>query len=116
MTYKKGMSKTKFKSKMRNFWTDRWKYERTPQQWVDSLAEEGSRYWSSHQFKISTSFTKDLLEDALDKLVLEKKLKKDEAENLKKMLAGTEEDAYLAVVVMAGLKPKKFKKNVERIS
>jgi 23S rRNA G2069 N7-methylase RlmK/C1962 C5-methylase RlmI len=116
MSYKKGLSKTKFKNAMRMFWTQRWKYERTPDQWVEALKEDGTRYWSSSRFKLSTSFTKDLLEDALDKLVLEKKLKKDEAENLKNMLASTEEDAYLALIVMAGLKPKKFKKNVEKLS
>lgn len=110
MSYKKGLSKTKFKNKMRNFWTDRWKYERTPEDWVDSLTQDGIQYWNSSFGALSKHFTKDLLEAALDKLVLEKKLDKDEAENLKKMIAGTKEDAYLAIIVMAGLKPKKFKK------
>ena len=115
MTYKKGMSKSRFKNKMRNFWTDRWRYEKTPQEWVDSLAEDGTQYWSNTHLRLSSSFTRDLLEDALDKLVLEKKLNKDEAENLKKMIRGTEEDAYVAVSAMAILKPKKFKKDVERL-
>lgn len=110
MTYKKGMSKSRFKNKMRNFWTDRWRYEKTPEVWVESLKEDGSQYWSNSDCRLSSSFTRDLLEDALDKLVLEKKLNKDEAENLKKMIRGTEEDAYVAVSAMAILKPKKFKK------
>lgn len=110
MTYKKGMSKSRFKNKMRNFWTDKWKYEKTPQQWVEALADDGLQYWNSTVNHLSHHFTRDLLEDALDKLVLEKKLTKDEAESLKKMIHGTAEDAYLALIVMAALKPKKFKK------
>jgi len=108
MTYKKGMSKSKFKNKMRNFWTDRWKYEKTPQGWVDSISKGVKIYWSNHD-NIGSNQAINLLEDALDKLVLEKKLKKDEAENLKKMIRGTAEDAYVAVSAMAILKPKKFK-------
>lgn len=115
MTYKKGMSKSKFKNKMRNFWTDRWKYEKTPQGWVDSISKGVKIYWSNHD-NIGSNQAINLLEDALDKLVLEKKLKKDEAENLKKMIAGTEEDAFIALTIMAQLKPKKFKKNVEKLS
>ncbi len=115
MTYKKGMSKSKFKNKMRNFWTDRWKYEKTPQAWVDSLSHGVKIYWSNSKHNLNPNQAQELLEEALDKLVLEKKLKKDEAENLKKMISGTEEDAYIAVSAMAILKPKKFKKNVERV-
>ena len=115
MTYKKGMSKSKFKNKMRNFWTDRWKYEKTPQGWVDSISKGVKIYWSNHD-NIGSNQAINLLEDALDKLVLEKKLKKDEAENLKKMIDGTEEDAFIALSIMAQLKPKKFKTNVEKLS
>lgn len=120
MSYKKGLSKTRFKHKMRMFWTERWKYERTVGQWVESLTGP-QVFWSTPGGggNISTpSYSnpphgrkaKDLLEDALDKLVLEKRLKKDEGENMKKMISGTEEDAYVAISVMATLKPKKFKK------
>jgi len=118
MTYKKGMSKSKFKNKMRNFWTNYWRYERTPQEWVDSIFE--TTIWSNRRLAASQvpygGKAIDLLDSALDKLVLEKKLKKEEALNMQKMLLGTEEDAYLALIVMAGLKPKKFKKDVEKLS
>jgi hypothetical protein len=110
MTYKKGLSKTKFKNTMRMFWTQRWKYERTPEDWVDSLTQDGIQYWNSSFGALSKHFTRDLLEAALDKLVLEKKLDKDQAESLKKMIAGTSEDAHVALIIMATLKPKKFKK------
>lgn len=119
MSYKKGISKSKFKNKMRMFWTQRWKYERTPEEWVDSITEP-THMWSNSKFSRSAApYGKkalDILEDALDKLVLEKKLKKEESANMKKMLAATEEDAYVAISVMAQLKPKKFKRNVEELS
>ena len=109
MTYKKGMSKSRFKNKMRNFWTDRWKYEKTPQGWVDSISEGVKIYWSNHD-NIGSNQAINLLEDALDKLVLEKKLNKLEGENMKKMISGTSEDAFIALTIMATLKPKKFKR------
>lgn len=112
MSYKKGMSKTRFKNKMRNFWTERWIYEKTPQGWADSLSIGVKIYWSNTTIMVDRVKCLTLLEEALDKLVLEKKLKKDEAENMKKMLAGTEEDAYIAISIMATLKPKKFKKSI----
>lgn len=120
MSYKKGLSKTKFKNKMRMFWTYRWKYERTVEEWVESLKGTQVKYSTPSGMKQIINVppfhkkAKDLLEDALDKLVLEKKLKKDEVQNLKKMLDGTPEDAYIAISIIASLKPKKFKKNVER--
>lgn len=123
MSYKKGMSKEKFKNKMRMFWTERWKYERSVEDWVQALT--GFVKMNNVSFQPHPMFdnikapygrkAKDLLEDALDKLVLEKKLKKDEAQNMKKMISGTEEDAFIAISIMANLKPKKFKKNVEGI-
>lgn len=118
MSYKKGLSKTRFKQKMRMFWTERWKYERTVDDWVQALT--GFVKMNNVSFQPHPMFdnikapygskAKDLLEDALDKLVLEKKLKKDEGENMKKMIAGTDEDAFLALTIMATLKPKKFKR------
>jgi len=118
--YKKGLSKTKFKNKMRMFWTKYWKYERTVDQWVNSLTgpqvewsgPTGIKHVPLPNYKEAPFHkkAKDLLEDALDKLVLEKKLKKEEAQNLKKMLEGTSEDAFVAISIMASLKPKKFKR------
>jgi hypothetical protein len=118
MSYKKGMSKARFKATMRMFWTERWKYERTPEEWVQSLS--GSQVWwstpgtsqapSPQYISPYGSKSSDLLFSALDKLVLEKKLNKLEGENMKKMIAGTPEDAFIALTIMATLKPKKFKR------
>lgn len=117
MTYKKGLTKAKFKQMMRMFWTEKWKYERTPEEWVDAL--KGPQVmWSTPTGSVSPNYRKspygtramDILSSGLDKLVLEKKLKKEEAINLKKMLEGTSEDAFVAISIMASLKPKKFKR------
>ena len=104
------------------FWTQRWKYERTPQDWVISIHGPHIK-WAKPTNELATIAMPpwgkkaiDLLEDALDKLVLEKKLEKEEGENMKKMISGTEEDAYVAISIMATLKPKKFKRTVEELS
>jgi hypothetical protein len=119
------MSKTKFKNRMRMFWTQMWKYERTPEQWaaalsgfvkVNNISFMPHPIFDSHLKAPYGKKAIDLLEDALDKLVLEKKLKKEEAKNMKKMISGTQEDAFIAISIMANLKPKKFKKNVEELS
>lgn len=124
MSYKKGMSKAKFKATMRMFWTERWRYERTVDDWVNSLS--GAQVvWSTrgisrvpNPYYISPYGSKasDLLFSACDKLVLEKKLTKLEAENLKKMIEGTSEDAYIAISAMAIMKPKKFKKETKQVN
>lgn len=105
--YKKGMSKTKFKHKMRNFWTLYWKYERTPEMWAEFLYREGTGWRNLNDTKL----VKDLLEAALDKLVLEKKINKEQCANLLAMIQSSDkENAVVALHVMAQLKPKKFQK------
>lgn len=105
--YKKGMTKTKFKNKMRNFWTDHWPYERTPETWVEMLYREGTGWTNLHSKKKS----KDLIESAIDKLVLEKKLTKEKGANVLAMVQSPDkENALVALHIMAQLKPKKFKK------
>ena len=116
--YKKGLTKSKFKQTMRMFWTERWKYERTPEEWVTALNSNSGIVWSTLVKDIGSmpwgKRVSDLLYSAIDKLILEKKLKKEEGVNLKKMLDGTPEDAYIAVSAMAVLKPKKFKKIIPK--
>jgi len=112
MSYKKGLSKSRFKQTMRMFWTERWKYERTPEEWVECLNYK-STYSSElawKRFPYGKRAT-DLLFSALDKLVLERKLTKEQGENLKEMIESPDrENALVAITVMATVKPKKFKK------
>lgn len=125
MAYKKGLTKAKFTSMMRMFWTQKWKYERTPQEWADAVHFKGPQViWSTPTGVPSPMYQKppygiravDMLSSAVDKLVLEKKLKKEEGESLKNMLKGSYDDTYIAVSAMAVLKPKKFKTHVEELS
>lgn len=107
--YRKGMTKSKYKESMRLFWTKRWKYERTPEDWVNhinGLKDLPSWYSKTHHAQTS----KELVFDAIEKLVLEKKFTQEQAENLKKMINAGTEDQYVALSIMAAAKPKKFKK------
>jgi len=115
MSYKKGLTKTKYKNMMRMFWTQKWKYERSIEDWVESLDLKSSKWNTPHLKHPYGERAFDILFLALDKLVLEKKLNKLEAENMKKMIEGSPEDAFIAISIMAKLKPKKFKRNVERL-
>lgn len=105
------MTKSKYKESMRFFWTKKWKYKRTPEEWVNAIngepPEKGALWYSSSWY---AALTKDLVCSAIDKLVLEKRFTKDEAVNLKKMLDAGKEDQYIALSAMASVKPKKFKK------
>lgn len=104
--YKRELSKTQFKHRMRNFWTNRWHYERTPEDWVEKMDNALYR-----------TYTQNLLKQALDKLVLEKKIDKEQNKNLLAMIKSSDkENATVALHVMAQLKPKKFKKHVEKLS
>jgi len=125
MSYKKGMLKAKFKQTMRMFWTERWKYERSVEEWVDSLSGP-EVIWSTptgnvsvhtpHYVSVPLGYrAKDLLFSAIDKLVLERKLLKQQGESLKKMIESPDpENALVAVTIMATLKPRKFKKIINQ--
>jgi len=115
MSYKKGLSKTRFKASMRMFWTEKWKYEKTPEEWVEALkSEPESRRHGSRMIPPGMPQGKraeDLLFSAIDKLVLERKLLKEQSKNLKEMLSSPDpENTLVAITIMAALKPKKFKK------
>jgi len=120
--YKNGLSKTQYKNKMRMFWTKKWKYQKTLEEWVDDLFPEETKkanfVTNQHHYvkykwpsPYEKQISKDLLNDAVDKLTLEKKFTKDQSDTVKKMLASSKEDAYVALVLMKSAKPKKFKKN-----
>ena len=118
MSYKKGMSKAKFKATMRMFWTERWKYERTPEEWVNDLQRTSGVVWSSGSIIDNPTYSpapwgkraEDLLFSAVDKLVLERKIFKKQGERMKEMIASEDkENVLVAIQIMAGLKPKKFK-------
>lgn len=101
------MTKTKFKHKMRNFWTLHWVYERSPEDWAELVYREGTGWINLN----TRQKIKDLLESALDKLVLEKKITKEQHANLLAMIQSPDkENAIVALHVMAQLKPKKFEK------
>ena len=122
MSYKKGLSKAKFKQTMRMFWTERWKYERTPEDWVISIhgphirgSNKGVYAQGSKALPPWAGRATDLLFSAIDKLVLERKLLKQQAKNLKEMLSSPDpENALVAVTIMATLKPRKFKKIINQ--
>ena len=107
--YKNGLTKSKYKESMRFFWTKRWKYERTPEDWVNHIngIQNLPRWYNKTYYE---KISKTLVCDAVDKLVLEKKFTKEEAVNIKKMLDAGKEDQYVALSIMAAVKPKKFKK------
>ena len=117
MTYKKGMTKSKYKAKMRNFWDDRWFNNLSIETWCGLL---------EHKIGVNSIYTtklanqrraNELIFDAIEKLILEKKLTKDEAETLRNMLRSKDkENVHLAVMIIAKIKPKVFAKNVDKIS
>lgn len=109
------MTKEKFTGKMRYFWTNHWWYM-TIDDWVewtkaklDYDKKDGSMYRSiSNDLNIAKA--SDLINGALDKLVLEKLLKKDQVRRIRELLKSPdEENHYLAISIMASVKPKKFK-------
>lgn len=105
-------------SKYRDFWTNKWKYERTPEEWVNIITDgvwwnstnpNGSRT-SMKSLGLDVSKAKSLLYDAIDKLILEKKLQKKDETRLKEMIDSPDrENAIVAITIMATLKSKKFK-------
>ena len=111
MTYKKGMSKAKFKHSMSNFWPTRWQYSKTVEEWVHALHD--GAFSSTQQREVYRNLIKDLLFSAIDKLVLERKLLKQQGKNMKEMISSPDpENALVAITIMAALKPKKFKKSL----
>ena len=127
MTYKKGMTKSKYKAKMRNFWDDRWYHNVSIETWCGLLTNEKltmqlcGQVWTSsqafNQRRANELIFNELIFDAIEKLILEKKLTKDEAETLRNMLRSKDkENVHLAVMIIAKIKPKVFAKNVDKIS
>jgi len=113
MTYKKGMSKAKFKHSMSNFWPTRWQYSKTVEEWVHALHD--GAFSSTQQREVYRNLIKDLLFSAIDKLVLERKLLKQQGKNMKEMISSPDpENALVAITIMAALKPKKFKKSIKQ--
>lgn len=112
--YKKGMTKEKFAGKMRYFWTTHWKYG-TIDTWVKLTMDKvhidnpNTDLWRNHAFDIEVNRGFEILNHAIDKLILEKLLKKDQAKRIREMLKSPdEENHYLAISIMASVKPKKF--------
>lgn len=107
MTYKKGLTKSRYKAKMRNFWHDRWYNNVSISTWCGILSGE---MWTT-SMSFNQRKANELIFDAIEKLILEKKLSKDEAANLRSMLRSEDkENVHLAVMVIARLKPKAFSK------
>lgn len=108
MTYKKGLTKSKYKAKMRNFWYDRWYRNVSIETWSGILSGE---MWTTSQ-SFNQRRANELISDAIEKLILEKKLTKDEATSLRNMLRSEDkENVHLAVLAIARLKPKAFKRH-----
>lgn len=113
--YKKGMTKEKFAFKRRHFWTIHWKY-RTIDDWVESTMDKvkidnaDSTLWRNASTDIAINNACELIHRAIDKLVLETLLKKDQAKRIREMLKSPDsENHYIAISIIASRKPKKFK-------
>lgn len=109
------MTKEKFAGKMRYFWTTHWRYQ-TIDAWLEStkakadLESEEPTLWGNGSWKQGVNNDCELINQAINKLVLEKLLKKDQAKRIREMLKSPdEENHYLAISIMASVKPKKFK-------
>jgi hypothetical protein len=113
--YKKGINKKDFLGKMRNFWIIHWKYQHI-ETWLQSIdlildADPEGTIWYNQVAKKEAENDLDLLNKAIDKLILERLLKKDNAKRLREFLKSSdEENRYLALSIMDTLKPNKFKK------
>lgn len=94
------ISNTRYKKGLKLFWTTHWKYDRTPEQWIDAI----NKVWTGAK-EIR------LLEMALNKLEREKKIDAIGKSRLWEMIKSPDrENGIVAVTIMAVLKPKKFKK------
>lgn len=113
--YKNGKNKKDFLGKMRNFWTMHWKYQHI-ETWLQSIdlildADSEGTIWYNQVAKKEAENDLDLLNKAIDKLILERLLKKDNAKRLREFLKSSdEENRYLALSIMDILKPNRFKK------
>lgn len=106
MTYKKGMTKSQYKKRMKDFWTKRWDNKLTVTQWTSLL----SRRDDGQYFSFSKTH-RNMFMLAINKLVLEKKLNKSSEETVRSMLESSDnENILLAINIIAQLKPKIFKK------
>ncbi|TXG80322.1 MAG: hypothetical protein E6R13_08320 [Spirochaetes bacterium] len=111
--YKQRLTKSKYKNKMRMFWTEKWHYELGVDMWTDIIT--GKVLWTGGGGAFGQRKANELMFGAIEKLILEKKLKKEEADSLRNMLRSADpENVYMAISVISRLKPKKFKqpKNV----
>jgi len=99
---KKQVSKSRFKAYLKNFWKDVWQIQ-SPMYWVHAL---NTTKWNKTRIMYK-------LNQAVEKIVLEKKCTEEEGANIIKMLESPdEENKILAISIMASLKPKQFR-NVE---
>jgi hypothetical protein len=113
--YKKGMTKEKFAGKMRFFWTKHWYYQNIDF-WVKismeklSIDARDSSSWRNSVFDAETNAAYNILDSAIDKLVLEKLLSKAESKRIRELFKSPDEENHVvALSIMASRKPKKFK-------
>ena len=100
--YKNGLTKTKYKNKMRMFWTDRWRYK-TVEWWYNNIL--------LRDIRLKTEIHLRLLKLALEKMCLERKIDKDQVETLTAMLESSDnESKMLALLTMQRFNPKKFER------
>lgn len=94
-----GLPQSKYKERLRLFWTREWKYGKTPEEWVSLINKP---YSGALHLK--------LVDIALHKLERERKILPQQRMQMWEMLKSPdEENHHLVLHIMAGLKPKKFK-------
>jgi len=96
--------------RLRLFWTHRW-VNKTPEEWEEDVLKNDDSTFSNNRHKQYREKMLVVLKDALTRLVLEGRLKREEGINLYHMLTATDKESRdLALIIMAKKKHKIFLK------
>jgi hypothetical protein len=99
------------KHKLRLFWTNEWSYGRSVEKWYELATEHWFTNATDIDHLVHVNPSLNLLIWAIDKLYYEKQLTEEERQRMRGMLnSPDEENIYMALTIMAQLKPKKFKR------
>lgn len=105
------------KHELRMFWTKHWTYKTSVQDWFDCAQESWMVNYTDSENPKEFNHVKNLLRAAADKIYYEKKLTVEKLQLVKNMIYSPDPDnLYMAITIMAQLKPKKFKRNDKKIN